>query len=59
VAGASRIEASAYHADLGNEVRQAREQDLLGNRVRALVAATALGMGFDKPDLAFVSPTSA
>jgi ATP-dependent DNA helicase RecQ len=27
---------------------------LLGNRVKALVATTALGMGFDKPDLAFV-----
>src|SRR6266446_5388831 len=30
------------------------EQDLLENRVKALVATTALGMGFDKPDLAFV-----
>ena len=30
------------------------EQDLLENRVKALVATSALGMGFDKPDLAFV-----
>lgn len=30
------------------------EQALLENRVKALVATTALGMGFDKPDLAFV-----
>ncbi|WP_255491829.1 MULTISPECIES: RecQ family ATP-dependent DNA helicase [unclassified Actinotalea] len=30
------------------------EQDLLANRVKALVATSALGMGFDKPDLAFV-----
>lgn len=30
------------------------EQALLNNRVKALVATTALGMGFDKPDLAFV-----
>ena len=30
------------------------EQALLDNRVKALVATTALGMGFDKPDLAFV-----
>lgn len=30
------------------------EQDLLDNRVKALVATSALGMGFDKPDLAFV-----
>ena len=30
------------------------EEALLTNRVKALVATTALGMGFDKPDLAFV-----
>ena len=30
------------------------ENALLQNRVKALVATTALGMGFDKPDLAFV-----
>jgi ATP-dependent DNA helicase RecQ len=30
------------------------EQALLDNRVKALVATTALGMGFDKPDIAFV-----
>jgi ATP-dependent DNA helicase RecQ len=30
------------------------EDALLENRVKALVATTALGMGFDKPDLAFV-----
>ena len=30
------------------------EQALLDNRLKALVATTALGMRFDKPDLAFV-----
>ncbi len=30
------------------------EEDLLANRVKALVATSALGMGFDKPDLGFV-----
>ena len=30
------------------------ENALLENRVKVLVATTALGMGFDKPDLAFV-----
>ena len=30
------------------------EQALLDERVKALVATSALGMGFDKPDLAFV-----
>ncbi|WP_030505694.1 RecQ family ATP-dependent DNA helicase [Microbispora rosea] len=34
--------------------RLAAEEDLLGNRVKALVATSALGMGFDKPDLGFV-----
>ncbi len=34
--------------------REELEQALLDNRVRALAATTALGMGFDKPDLAFV-----
>ncbi|GAA0939770.1 RecQ family ATP-dependent DNA helicase [Pseudonocardia zijingensis] len=34
--------------------RLAAESDLLDNRVKALVATSALGMGFDKPDLGFV-----
>jgi ATP-dependent DNA helicase RecQ len=34
--------------------RLAAEGDLLDNRVKALVATSALGMGFDKPDLGFV-----
>ena len=37
-----------------SENREELEQALLDNRVKALVATTALGMGFDKPDLAFV-----
>ncbi len=37
-----------------SEDRAGLEQTLLENRVKALVATTALGMGFDKPDLAFV-----
>ncbi|MCV7216122.1 RecQ family ATP-dependent DNA helicase [Mycobacterium crocinum] len=34
--------------------REQMEVDLLENRVKALVATSALGMGFDKPDLGFV-----
>ena len=43
----------AYTGESGDR-RPALEQALLDNEVKALVATTALGMGFDKPDLAFV-----
>ena len=56
------IEAEAYTGQTGDR-REKLEQALLDNRVKALVATTALGMGFDKPDLGFVihyqSPSSA
>ena len=47
------IEAEAYTGQTGDR-REELEQALLDNRVKALVATTALGMGFDKPDLGFV-----
>lgn len=43
----------AYTGDTG-QLREQLEQALLNNEVKALVATTALGMGYDKPDLAFV-----
>jgi ATP-dependent DNA helicase RecQ len=43
----------AYTGETGDR-REALEQALLDNQVKALVATTALGMGYDKPDLAFV-----
>lgn len=47
------IPAESYSGETG-EQRTELENALLENRVKALVATTALGMGFDKPDLAFV-----
>ena len=43
----------AYTGETGDR-REALEQALLNNEVKALVATTALGMGYDKPDLAYV-----
>ncbi|HBO0586395.1 TPA: ATP-dependent DNA helicase RecQ, partial [Pseudomonas aeruginosa] len=43
----------AYTGETGDR-REQLEQALLNNQVKALVATTALGMGYDKPDLAFV-----
>lgn len=48
------IDAADYHGDLNADARVERENRLLGNKIKALVATTALGMGFDKPDLGFV-----
>ncbi|WP_027931657.1 RecQ family ATP-dependent DNA helicase [Amycolatopsis thermoflava] len=45
---------TAYTGKTEPADREAAEDDLLANRVKALVATSALGMGFDKPDLGFV-----
>ncbi|GAB3492639.1 RecQ family ATP-dependent DNA helicase [Amycolatopsis cihanbeyliensis] len=45
---------AAYTGRTDPAERHAAEDDLLANRVKALVATSALGMGFDKPDLGFV-----
>ncbi|MFE9497227.1 RecQ family ATP-dependent DNA helicase [Streptomyces collinus] len=53
---------ASYTGKTENADRQQAEDDLLANRVKALIATSALGMGFDKPDLGFVvhlgSPSS-
>ena len=48
------IEVAAYSGKDDQARRLQAEEDLLANRVKALVATSALGMGFDKPDLGFV-----
>ncbi|MGS2613337.1 DEAD/DEAH box helicase [Micromonospora sp. LZ34] len=45
---------AAYTGQADDADRRAAEQDLLDNKIKALVATSALGMGFDKPDLGFV-----
>jgi ATP-dependent DNA helicase RecQ len=55
------IDARAYHGSVeadgfenSNTYRQHLEDQLLNNQLKVLVATTALGMGYDKPDLSFV-----
>jgi len=57
----SGIVARPYYSDVShpdfadsNAYRLALEDDLLRNRIKVLVATTALGMGYDKPDIGFV-----
>ena len=56
-------EVRAYTGRTDAEERADLEQQLKDNRLKALVATSALGMGFDKPDLGFVihlgAPSSA
>ncbi|MBJ8346815.1 ATP-dependent DNA helicase RecQ [Antrihabitans sp. YC2-6] len=45
---------AAYTGQTDPAEREVLEAALLNNEVKALVATSALGMGFDKPDLGFV-----
>jgi ATP-dependent DNA helicase RecQ len=48
------IAAASYSGRTDDAERRVAEDDLLANRIKVLVATSALGMGFDKPDLGFV-----
>lgn len=55
------IDARAYYSGVEHpdfydkdKYREYLEDQLLSNRLKVLVATTALGMGYDKPDLTFV-----
>ncbi|MEV0349189.1 ATP-dependent DNA helicase RecQ [Nonomuraea sp. NPDC050680] len=47
-------EVASYSGQTDPAERLAAEEALLNNKIKALVATSALGMGFDKPDLGFV-----
>lgn len=56
-----KINAKAYHGSVeekgfanSNDYRLHLEDALLNNQLKVLVATSALGMGYDKPDLGFV-----
>lgn len=58
---ANGVSAAPYHSDVAHpefdssdQYRQHLEDELLANNMKVLVATTALGMGYDKPDLGFV-----
>ena len=48
------IPAEAYSGEVSNETRVDVEDRLLRNQLKCVVATSALGMGYDKPDLGFV-----
>ncbi len=48
------FDVAAYTGKDDHTERKAAEDSLLANQIKALAATSALGMGFDKPDLGFV-----
>ncbi|MGH3413284.1 MAG: RecQ family ATP-dependent DNA helicase [Marmoricola sp.] len=48
------VPVAAYTGQLDTDLRHQLEDQLRDNRVKALIATSALGMGYDKPDLGFV-----
>src|ERR687894_354447 len=48
------VAAEAYSGEVETGRRVAVEERLLSNELKAVVATSALGMGYDKPDLGFV-----
>lgn len=48
------FDVAAYSGATDSDEREALERQLQANELKALIATSALGMGYDKPDLGFV-----
>ena len=51
---ANGINATAYHGRLEPDERAEIEQQFIDNKYKVVVSTSALGMGFDKPDIGFI-----
>lgn len=49
--GQRGISASAYHAGMGHETREAIQRQFMDGRINCIVATIAFGMGIDKRDI--------
>ena len=47
----NKINADYYHAGLGAEERNRRQEDWINNKTRVIACTNAFGMGIDKPDV--------
>lgn len=50
----NKINADFYHAGLGNDERNRKQEAWIQNKIRVIVCTNAFGMGIDKPDVRVV-----
>lgn len=48
------ISSTFYHAGLDGKLRDQRQMEWAGNKVKVMICTNAFGMGIDKPDVRFV-----